>query len=193
LFNAFLKTESRTTVSVDGQILVVGLGSPHGDDQAGWTAIDRLETLSLLGVKLIRLAVPHDLLDWLDEVQELHVIDAAQSVDRGLANALVRFETQNIGEKSLRWQSSYCGNEGDSKPDLIRPTGLRSAGTHQIDILTVLELANCLRTLPKRVVLWTIPASRFGATAGVSKECHLMIEHCAKYIGSELQMHCCRL
>lgn len=161
------------------RILVVGLGSPHGDDQAGWMAIDRLQTKPLRGVQLVRLALPHDLLDRLDRIDALHVIDAAESSEGQFTSLCVRFEATNISEGvALSWQSTNYYNHDAAIANLVRPKGLRSAGSHQVDVLTVLDLAACLRQLPQRVVLWTIPGSRFESITGVSKECARMIDRC---------------
>ena len=53
--------------------VVVGIGSPHGQDVAGWEVIDALERWlrsagggqSLARVSIQKAVVPHDVLDWL--------------------------------------------------------------------------------------------------------------------------------
>ena len=46
--------------------LVVAIGSPHGDDRAGWTAIELLQSRNLDNVELRQAKVPHDLVNWID-------------------------------------------------------------------------------------------------------------------------------
>lgn len=72
-------------------ITIVGVGSPQGDDQAGWMVIDLLrkaEQTALCNpystrqcpVSLHHVAVPHDLLDFISQSSTLHVIDAVKYV-----------------------------------------------------------------------------------------------------------------
>ena len=57
--------------------LIAGIGSPHGDDQAGWRVIEALQRIASTSCRLLQVVVPHALLDQLDEsVSALHVIDA---------------------------------------------------------------------------------------------------------------------
>ncbi len=59
-----------------GPVIVIGIGSPHGDDRAGWEVIDRLHDVVPQRIVLRKASVPHDLLDWLDVTTETHLIDA---------------------------------------------------------------------------------------------------------------------
>ncbi len=58
--------------------LFVGIGSPHGDDQAGWLLADLLrgQFASAGGILVRQAVVPADILDWLNGVEHLHVCDA---------------------------------------------------------------------------------------------------------------------
>ncbi len=56
--------------------LVVGIGSPHGDDQAGWLLIERLSSQVSSQVRLRTASVPHNLIDWSDDCDALYIIDA---------------------------------------------------------------------------------------------------------------------
>lgn len=131
--------------------LVIGIGSPHGDDRAGWEVIDRL---SVLGLNCSpncfhKAAVPHDALDWFDPQTTTHVVDAVAS----RSDRLLRFEfTRNSqGE----WQTLLT--DQDNGRYSVDFPALRSHSTHQFDLRSVLELAAALNTLPQRLVLWAIP------------------------------------
>ena len=91
-------------MSHTGNILVAGLGSAHGDDQAGWLVAEQvLKKLSgtleaseeqdktlmsessrhLFQHVIVRRAmIPLDVLDWLEGVSILHVCDAFEATQR---------------------------------------------------------------------------------------------------------------
>ena len=66
------------------KILVAGLGSPHGDDQAGWLVAERVgeQFRSHPDVVVRRAIIPLDLLDWLEDVDVLHICDACETTQR---------------------------------------------------------------------------------------------------------------
>lgn len=144
--------------------LIVGIGSPHGDDRAGWTAIEQLRARGIPDDELRQAKVPHDLVDWLDDCTDLHIIDGCT---KEFGDSVVR---------RLEWLD-----------DSIRTgVNLRSAGSHQIDIICVLELVACLNRLPARVVLWAIPGSRFGPTEAMTFACTAAVEDCVDRMMKEL-------
>ncbi|MFM9959610.1 MAG: hydrogenase maturation protease [Planctomycetaceae bacterium] len=119
--------------------LLVGLGSPHGDDQAGWLVASELQRRlsgqpDLLACRLAK--SPSDLLDWLDDVTHLIVCDSCES------------PTQ-LGELRLwHWPAD-------------RFVRTRSSSSHQLGLPDVLDLAKNLGRLPPRVEIWTIGGSSF--------------------------------
>jgi hydrogenase maturation protease len=144
--------------------LIVGIGSPHGDDRAGWTAIEQLQSKSLEEVELRQAKVPHDVIDWIDECTEVHIIDCCRVKSADLI--LRRFE----------WSDTPIDNE----------LNLRSAGSHQIDIISVLRLAASLNRLPVHVVLWAIPGQCFDSLGTLSADCSAVIAECVERITQEL-------
>ena len=55
---------------------IVGLGSHHGDDQAGWLVMDRLQQRNFPPQQMTRLRHPIDLLDVIDTEMSLVICDA---------------------------------------------------------------------------------------------------------------------
>ena len=55
---------------------IIGIGSPHGDDRAGWLVIQRLQKFQDLTCQLKAVSNPIDMLDHL-ECSKLIVVDAA--------------------------------------------------------------------------------------------------------------------
>lgn len=154
--------------------LIVGLGSPHGDDRLGWLVIDRLAagdervtgregegenavTGRATAVSLspprplspscgLRYArTPLDILDWLQETERLIVCDAAQPAGR---------------------PGRVCHLEWPD--DSIRQ--LRSTGTHDVGLSSALELAARMDRLPGEVTVWTVEAKQCGPCDAVSPE-----------------------
>lgn len=129
--------------------LVVGLGSPHGDDQLGWLVVDRVaDRLNRLAedspqVMMLRSAwqfrralVPADLLDWLPGPRRLVLIDACAGLS--LDEPWRKLD-------STAWES----------------LATRAATGHLIGLPSVLKLANQLGQLPHDIELWAIRGEVF--------------------------------
>ena len=114
--------------------LVVGLGSHHGDDQAGWLVLDRLRERNFPGVRLTRILHPVDLLDFCDPQQPLVVCDACHG--SGLPGHVRR----------CCWPSDQV-------------VATRHSGSHDLSLREVLELGRQLGRLPQVVEIWTIEGS----------------------------------
>ncbi len=163
---------------------VVGIGSPHGEDRAGWLVVDRLqpewEFRSSSGGASIRFekaAVPHDLLDWLDTADTVHVVDASMDA----VPSVRRYEVRaNADSERLELVA------GDHSQTSQLLHGLRSSSSHQFDLLQVLQLGWSLRRLPRRLVLWTISVVAVEADDAVSSETQLRIGECTRRISGEL-------
>lgn len=141
--------------------LVVGIGSAHGDDQAGWQVIDILAARKLTSARLRKAAVPHDLIDWIDDCHALHIVDACDS-----QQALLRCPLLD-GQFSIA-------------------TRTRSRSSHQFGIADVLHLAQSLQLLPEHVVLWAIPAGVFLPDREISDCCARQVVGCADRIQEDL-------
>ena len=116
-------------------IRVIGLGSPFGDDQAGWCVIDALRSRGLSGIDLIALDRPgHSLITWLTDVDWLILVDAVSS-DTPLGSVM-RLDPESLDEA---------------------PSGISSHGLH---IAEALRLAATLDCLPSRVDLYGIELGR---------------------------------
>jgi Ni,Fe-hydrogenase maturation factor len=197
LFNPFPSIEDGTTIVASATkkgvgTLIVGIGSPHGDDQAGWKVIERLEPLQWQwpSVELRQATVPHDLIDWLEGKATLHLIDGCicnGHVSDGDNLPYQRFEWV---EDAIDLESSLRFEDTEQRPlattVLERRIELRSGGSHQIDALSVLELAACLHRLPKQVVIWAIPGKGFGPGKVLTESCEHAMASCIVRLTEEL-------
>jgi hydrogenase maturation protease len=125
--------------------LIVGIGSPHGDDQTGWLLADLLAMDARHAFEVRKAKTPIRLLDWLDKVGRLIICDACRGLGR-------------VG-KVRRW----------TWPTSDLPE-LAWSGTHDLTLPAVLTLADRLGRLPKQVVLWVIEGAASDVVATLSVE-----------------------
>lgn len=123
--------------------LVVGIGSPHGDDQVGWIVARELATVMTGEVEVRTLTQPAGLLDGLHDVDHLVVCDACCS--GRAAGELIRWT----------WPD----------PSIVIP---ERSGSHDLTLPFVLALAKRLGKLPERVTLWGVELGSDSPTAPLS-------------------------
>ena len=142
----------RATQKMHGRpLLIVGVGSPHGDDQAGWLAVDRLRPHLPVEVVAHKASGGLDLLSLLEGHEELIVVDA--SAPAGHAGML----------RTLEWP---C-------PELADSPALSTHGMSLVESLRIAELLGCL---PQRVSLYTIEANAASPGESVSDPVALALE-----------------
>lgn len=110
---------------------VVGLGSHHGDDQAGWLVIDGLAELGYPNSHLKKAVHPAELLDDLSTSESLFICDACRS------NRAAGFVHH------WHWPTD----------SLIE---LRTGGTHDLPLPHILQLAHQLAGNPRDVEIWGV-------------------------------------
>jgi hydrogenase maturation protease len=113
--------------------LIAGLGSPHGDDQLGWVAIDLLRPRLPAGTTTLMIR------DGLELIEYLHCHDAAVLIDA----------------------SSPAGHPGSIR-SFTWPCRELDRGvlwsSHGLGLIEVIELAEALGRLPRLVTILTIEA-----------------------------------
>ena len=153
--------------------LVVGIGSPHGDDQAGWMLIERLSALVSREATLRTASVPHNLIDWTDGCDALHLVDACEF-------GACEFAACDVGETVRRIELT----DESSLGKIASLT--RCQSSHQFGIGKAIELGQVLGKVPRRIVIWAIPGENFGPCQRVSDLCREQVDHCALLIAAEL-------
>ena len=115
----------------DSRSLLVGIGSPHGDDRVGWLIARRIGELlgAHLPVKIAR--TPAELLDWLEGIDTLHVCDAV--VDEAAVGTV----------RCWDWPAREI-------------ECVRFGGSHDIPLMSALALAEQLGRLPPKVRIWGV-------------------------------------
>jgi hydrogenase maturation protease len=112
---------------------VIGLGSNHGDDQAGWKVIDRLRATQTTGVHTLAAADPLAIADVPACCALLIVVDACRGA--GMPGSVHRFV----------WPDSRLAEAG-------------GVSSHGLGLVAALQLAETLGRLPPQVVVFTIEA-----------------------------------
>lgn len=193
------------------ETLLVGLGSPHGDDQAGWLVAealaDRVDVPPHCRVR--QAAVPVDMLDWLDEIHTLHIIDACRgesvigTVHRQVwtepSAAVAAARVPSVGDRHFvdhhaedhhgrdhSEDDNHHAGAGTSVGLFPLLTRMRAGGTHDFGIIGVLELEAKLGKIPPRIVVWAIEGRQFDVGATVSAELQPAISLVADSIVTEL-------
>jgi hydrogenase maturation protease len=142
--------------------LIVGLGSPHGDDQLGWRVAERLAldlAASEIDVRTVRSA--GELLDWVDGVERLIVCDACQS--QGLPGAV----------RCCVWPAAELST-------------VRSSGSHDLELASALALADELGRLPGEVMLIAVEERQHVAGSDMSPEVAAAVPRVVELILREL-------
>ena len=166
----------------DSTTLVVGVGSAHGDDQAGWNLIDELNARADLMVNTRKLSVPHGLLDCLEGTKTLHIVDACHS-----DSIVQRFNLTEPSETNPTQFAVHCFSDPDIRIETIAEIPVtRSVGSHQLDLPQVIELGMTLDRLPPQVILWALAGVNFHPGDSLSKPCQAAVKMCLNLLRKEL-------
>ena len=146
--------------------LLVGLGSPHGDDQLGWRIAQVIEPGNRPNLMVRVARSPIEVLSWLEGVNWLIVCDACQGAG-------------TLGS----WHHWHWPTD-----DLVP---LHFAGSHDLGLAAVLTLADRLGQLPEQVSIWAIEADLLRSSptsigAGLSAEVERAVPQVVRLIEEEL-------
>jgi hydrogenase maturation protease len=142
------------------EVVLVGIGSPHGDDQIGWYLADEFTRLRPT-FRVKRLASPIEVLDELDGVERLIVCDGCRTGSP--PGRLARFH----------W------------PDGLLASTLFS-GTHDLGLAAVLQLGATLGTLPDAVTVFGVEIGSARPGSQLSPEISRALPSIARSIDAEL-------
>lgn len=122
---------------------VLAVGSPHGDDQAGWRIVERLAR-EAPDIEAVALKAPADLLERVQDCSTLIVVDACRSG----------------AEPGTIFRAGWPGDWADDWAGL---------SSHGLGVAEALALAGSLGRLPKRVVLLGVEIQQCSPDAGLSR------------------------
>ncbi len=141
--------------------LVIGLGSPHGDDQAGWLVVKALHSRGWSDREARNISQPIDLIDTLPDPRPLLLCDAA--CGNGQVGCC----------RSWNW------------PEQDLPTR-NPSGSHNLPLAGVLELARELKILNGPVELRTINGSAWNSFSDPCRDVAMAAEQLAAEIDGGL-------
>lgn len=149
-------------------IKVIGVGSPFGDDQAGWKVIDRLKQQIVLpshlsqSVKIESYDRPGvRLIEYIKDTDTLFLIDAIKS-------------NQDIGSIHRF-----------SKKDILESKDPFS--THHLGVLEALQLGLALNDLPNNVYFYGIEIDMVLIDSTLSQLVHIAVETLALQLKHEIE------
>lgn len=145
-------------------VRILGIGSPSGDDQAGWLTVDALAACGVPAyrdVALEKLDRPGaHLITLLENAGWVILVDAMQSGDQ--PGRIKRFDRNG-------WQGYAHG-----------------LSSHGLGVLEALSLARELGTLPPRLDLYGIEIAAAGPGDQMSVEVHAAVQKLARHIAADL-------
>ena len=152
-------------MNAPGRVLVAGLGSPHGDDQAGWLVAENIATQFRTHPRIVvrRAMIPLDVLDWLEGIDILHVCDACDIFGDGNDRDGSEAASRDRKLHRLTWDADQMMDSDNSGKAAVNASlkSLRGRGSHDFGLPDVLRLAEKTGLLPKRVIIWAIEGSCF--------------------------------
>ena len=150
--------------AVTTNTLLVGIGSPHGDDQVGWRIAEQLAiAFDEDNLAVRRAKSPSQLLDWLDAVERLFICDACRGLGR--AGQISRWTWPARELQQASW-----------------------SGTHDMSLPAVLQLAERLGRLPPAVVVWSVEGASDEALGAMSPEVAAALPSLTDQIANEVNL-----
>lgn len=137
--------------------LIVGIGSPHGDDQVGWRIAERLPSIVSPQTTCRKVSTPIDILALVDGVDQLVIIDSLNTNDETLVRRW-NWPLESLGDVSWR-------------------------GTHDWGVIATLQLGEQLKLLPNSIELWGISGLEYQPGAPLSAKLSSSFENIVTEIG----------
>lgn len=159
------------------QPFVFGLGSHHGDDQAGWLVVDLLQARGYPSNRLARLRHPADLLDWIDRADSVVICDACAGRDdvgairrmHWIHGCLIPYVDQIDTLTMDNYQSVkvHSLTQFHIRSRLVEDEA--GIGSHDVQLTEILKLGEVLGRLPESIDLWTIQGIAWEPEAQMSE------------------------
>ena len=183
-------------MSQPARILIAGLGSPHGDDQAGWLVVEQLATEcpDNPDIMVRRASIPLDLLDWMEGVDVLHICDACEATETPAKLHRFTYRAGTDGPASGGHESPddctrSAVHQGIDMPRCpLSLNSLRCRGTHDFGLPEVLRLAEATQLLPPKIIIWAIAGSSFLPECTVGRKTYEAAMEVANAIVRELRL-----
>jgi hydrogenase maturation protease len=141
--------------------LVIGVGSPHGDDAVGWRVVEQLAAFVPSTVQAIAVREPTQLLPHLVHAERVWIVDGSRG--GGRTGAITRIE----------WNAGCL--LGDSR-----------ASSHGYGVDNVLRLSSALGYLARSVVIYAIELSETQPATPLTSEVAAAVTEVTQRILAEI-------
>ena len=157
--------------------LVIGLGSHHGDDQAGWLVVRRLRERNFPDASLACLQHPAELLDVIETDQDLVICDACSgNGDPGAIHCGIWRPAILVQQRKTK--SDPCRQRLVDDSAIDRPR----KGSHDLSLFEVMELGYSLNGFPDSAEIWTVEGKAWVPGTNPSAVIHLAAARLADLI-----------
>jgi len=138
----------------EGKVVVIGFGSLHGDDQAGWLVIDALKKIDAVASRIILFKSKADGVDWYPVVDNANLVIFVDAVTSGsVAGTIHRVSSES--------------QQGDGF----------STSTHSINIMQSIEMAKTLDYLSGKIEFYGLEiASTDSLSAEMGNAIDLLVD-----------------
>lgn len=150
---------------MDPRKCIIGVGSPHGDDQIGWMIADAVQLLAADECHVYKVRSPLEILERIDGTEWLGICDGCRGAG-------------NVGD----WNSWVWPDHQIISQDF--------AGSHGIGLPATLDLATRLGRLPDMIKIWGVEIGACYPGDAVSASANAAIPVVAEAILRELRLSC---
>ncbi len=150
------------------KILVVGMGSPHGDDQAGWQLVDELQKYSGKNNDWRLYKSQGGGMDWFSHAKDAECLFLVDAVISNQPPGTLYHWSQDMVDRILQASPScLCA---DTHAAIVSLGGERlHSSSHAMPLLDSLHLARELGILPRNYQLLGIEADSMQPLAALSE------------------------
>ena len=147
--------------------LVVGLGSPYGDDQVGWIACEQLKKELGHLQKIAFVTTDRSGLDWLSRISEAGQVVFIDAMRSGEIPGTIR----KIDLNTAQWNKSAA-----------------SLSSHGISLNDAIEVAQSLGDFPEVSSVWAIEIDQCNIDSDLSEPVKNMLITLLQGIKSDIQL-----
>jgi hydrogenase maturation protease len=149
-------------------ICIIGLGSPHGDDQIGWELVRLLESEAAVDESLRLRAcasVGGELLEFWKDAALVILVDAVRGTES--PGAVSRISLLAPSDPSV-------------------PESVRALSSHGIDLPELIELAEALDVLPPRLLFFGVEVATCSPFSPLSSPVRAALPELARVVRAEI-------
>lgn len=130
---------------------VIGVGSHHGDDQAGWLVVKHLRERNFPETRIICLQDPAELIDRIEAGQDLVICDACSGNGTPGATRCGIWRPTTLDRQPNSKSEGY-----QQRLNEVSVADQPRSGSHDLSLFDVMELGYSLNGFPESAEIWTM-------------------------------------